>query len=301
MSSRVDAVLLLDKRAGLSSNAALQEAKRLYGARKAGHSGTLDPLASGLLPIAFGEATKFAQFALGADKEYLAQVRLGVATTTGDAEGEIVQRNPVRLEEASIGRALAHFRGEIEQVPPMYAALKHAGRPLYALAREGRTVERAPRRIVIRELELLSRCGDVIELRVRCSKGTYVRQLAHDLGVALGIGAHLAGLRRTAVGGLRVEQAIGLQELRSLDVSGRLERLLPAESLVSSLARLELPAALARRFLQGQSLQLDDARRGPCRVYLERGALLGVGELRGAGQLRAVRLLARSPSKAANG
>ncbi len=301
MAQRIDGVLLLDKPPGLSSNAALQEAKRLCGAAKAGHAGTLDPLASGLLPLVFGEATKFAQFALGADKEYVARVRLGIATATGDVEGEVIGRGAGGVDGERLEGALARFRGEIEQVPPMYAALKHGGRPLYALAREGRTVERAPRRVTIRALELLSRAGDLIELRILCSKGTYVRQLAHDLGAALGSGAHLAALRRTAVGGFRVEQAIGLGALRALDPPGRSARLLAIESLLAGLARVELPAALSGRFLDGQALRLDEARRGRCRVYLERGPLLGVGELRAAGELHAVRLLARAARGGASG
>ena len=301
MLRRIDAVVLLDKPAGLSSNAALQEAKRLYGAAKAGHAGTLDPLASGLLPLVFGEATKFAQFALAADKEYEARVTLGIATATGDAEGEIVRRSPVRVGERRLERALARFRGEIEQVPPMFAALKRGGRPLYALAREGRTVERSPRRLTVHRLELLSRSGDSIELRIRCSKGTYVRQLAHDLGVELDTGAHLAALRRTAVGDFRIEQAAPLAQLRALDAAGRAARLLAVDCLLAALPRLELAPALARSFLEGRALRLDEPRRGRCRVYLERGALLGVGELHGAGELRPVRLVARASGRGASG
>ena len=183
------------------------DAKRLLGAAKAGHAGTLDPLASGLLPVLFGEATKFSQLALDGDKEYLAQARLGVTTTTGDAEGEILERRPVGVTGEAVEAVLAKFRGEIEQIPPMHSALKHEGRPLYALAREGREVVRAPRRVRIDILERTGLDGDALGLHVRCSKGTYVRTLVEDIGRALGCGAHLAGLRRTIAARFRIEDA----------------------------------------------------------------------------------------------
>ncbi len=293
MRRKLDAVLLLDKPAGPSSNAALQEAKRLLRAHKAGHAGTLDPLASGLLLLLFGEATKLAQFALGSDKEYLAQVRLGVATATGDAEGEVLQRRAVRVDDAQLARALDRFRGEIEQVPPMHSALKRGGRPLYALAREGRAVERAPRRVTIHELELIERAGDVVRLRIRSSKGTYVRQIAQDLGAALGTGGHLEGLRRTALADFRIEQAVALDDLRRMDEAARARRLLPLECLLESLPRLELSAPQAGHFLKGRAVALREARRGRCRVYRAPDTLLGVGELAAAGELRPLRLLAR--------
>ncbi|MGH8705964.1 MAG: tRNA pseudouridine(55) synthase TruB [Burkholderiales bacterium] len=297
---RLDAVLLLDKPTGMSSNAALQEAKRLYGTLKAGHAGTLDPLASGLLPLLFGEATKLAQFALGSDKEYLAQVRLGVSTATGDAEGEVLERRAVRVDDAQLARALERFRGEIEQIPPMHSALKRGGRPLYALAREGRTVERAPRRVTIHQLELIERAGDVVRLRIRSSKGTYVRQIAQDLGAELGSGAHLEALRRTALADFRLEQAVSLDELRQMDEAARAQRLMPLECLLAELPRLKLDAAQAVRFVRGQTVALEEARRGRVSVYGDRGALLGVGELRADGALRPLRLLARDTGSAAS-
>lgn len=301
MRRKLDGVLLLDKPAGISSNAALQEAKRLLLAAKAGHAGTLDPLASGLLPLLLGAATKFAQFALAWDKEYLATVRLGVITATGDAEGEVIERRSPGVDDARLDLTLTRFRGEILQVPPMYSALKHRGRPLYAIAREGRTVSRAPRRVVIRELVLLERDREVLRLRVRSSKGTYVRQLAQDLGEALGTGAHLEALRRTAAGPFRIEQAVDVEALRAMDGSARNRCLLSVESLLAELPRLELDADQAARFLQGRSVAIGTAPSGRCRVMSERGLLLGVGEARPGGALRPLRLVAGDTRMAASG
>ena len=289
---RLDAVLLLDKPRGLSSSAALQVAKRLFGAQKAGHAGTLDPLASGLLPVLFGEATKFARFGLDSDKEYLAEVRLGATTDTGDAEGGVLERRAVDADDARIARALDRFRGEIDQVPPMYSALKRDGRPLYELARAGKSVERAARQVTIHELEIVERAGDALRLRIRCSKGTYIRQLAADLGAELGCGAYLEGLRRTAAAGYRLEQAVALEELQAMDMAGREARLLPPDGLLAGLPRLELDTEQAGRFLNGQAVAVA-APAGPCRVYGRSGPLLGVGEAGAAGALRPRRLLAR--------
>src|SRR5512145_1232425 len=194
---RVDGVLLLDKPVGVTSNRALQTARRLLNARKAGHTGTLDPMASGLLPVMLGEATKFSADLLDADKSYRATVRLGVTTTTGDGEGEVIERRPVALAPGDVEAALQRLTGAIEQVPPMHSALKREGRPLYELARAGIEVERAPRPVRIDRLQVVERADDALVLDVDCSKGTYVRVLAEDLGRALGCGAHLAALRRT--------------------------------------------------------------------------------------------------------
>ena len=292
MARKLDGVLLLDKPVGPSSSAVLQAVKRLLGANKAGHAGTLDPLASGLLPLLFGEATKFAQFGLDAAKEYLAEVRLGATTDTGDAEGQVIERKPVTVDADALARALERFRGEIEQVPPMYSALKHEGQPLYALARAGETVERAPRRVTIHELELLARDGELLRLRVRCSKGTYVRQLAVDLGLALGTVAHLQALRRTAVGGLRLDQAVALDDLQALGEEARRTWLLPADRLLEHLPRVDLAEEPAARFLNGQPVALPAPGQGPCRVY-RAGALLGVGEASPRGDLQPARLVAR--------
>lgn len=293
MRRRLDAVLLLDKPVGLSSAAALQVAKRMFEAAKAGHAGTLDPLASGLLPLLFGEATKFAQFALGSVKEYLAQIRFGVTTDTGDAEGKVLERRAVEVDDARLARALERFRGVIEQVPPMYSALKRGGRPLYSLARTGQSVARAPRQVTVYELELLERGEDLVRVRLRCSKGTYVRQLASDLGAELGTGAHLAALRRTAVAGFRLDRAVTLDELQTMSAQARELCLLPADSLLVELPRLDLVAGQAERFLNGQALELPAPGDGRCRVYRQAGALLGIGECGPGGTLRPVRLLAR--------
>ena len=290
---KLDGVLLLDKPVGPSSSAVLQAVKRLLSAEKAGHAGTLDPLASGLLPLLFGEATKFAQFGLDSIKEYRARVRLGVATDTGDAEGRIVERHRVEVSDAALAPALARFRGVIRQVPPMFSALKQGGQPLYAMARAGLSVERAARSVTIHELELLERAGDALHLRVRCSKGTYVRQLAVDLGLALDTVAHLEALRRTAVGGFRLENSVTLDDLQALGERARLSWLLPADSLLEGLPRLELPEDLADRFQNGQSVALAGTGEGPCRVYGKDGALLGVGEAGPGSSLRPARLIAR--------
>ncbi|MDW8468819.1 MAG: tRNA pseudouridine(55) synthase TruB [Burkholderiales bacterium] len=296
MSGARDGVLLLDKPVGITSNAALQEAKRLLAARRAGHGGTLDPLASGLLVILFGEATKFARFALESDKTYLAALRLGVATATGDAEGEVIARRPVHADRAAVEAALEGFRGDIAQVPPIYSALKRSGRPLYALARAGERVARPPRRVRVSELVLLSYEGDLLQLRIRCSKGTYVRQLAADLGEALGCGAHLAALRRLAAGRFRLEDAIGLEALRALPIDARVARLIPPARLLEGLPAVRLDGERARRFCHGQPVRAAPAARGECRVLAPDGALLGVGTLGADGLLHPARLVARAAS-----
>ena len=282
----IDGALLLDKPLGLTSNAALQKAKRLYGAAKAGHAGTLDPLASGLLMVLFGEATKFAGPLLDADKEYLATLKLGARTATGDAEGEVLERRPVSVTHGSLA-VLQRFRGEIDQVPPMHSALKHNGTPLYRLARRGEEVERAPRRVFIRELEALRLEGETLELRVSCSKGTYIRVLAEDIGEALGCGAHLGGLRRTASGRFRIEQAATLEALA--DAEERRRRLLPLPALLEGLPRAELGAAEEARLRQGQTLKISGLHPGLCAVVRPDGEVIGLGSADAAG-LRPLRL-----------
>lgn len=294
MRRRLDGVLLLDKPRGLGSNAALQAAKRLYGAAKAGHGGTLDPLATGLLPLLFGEATKFSQLALDADKEYLARARLGTTTTTADAEGEVLERRPVAVRREDFEPALARLRGDIEQVPPMYSALKHAGQPLYALARKGRSVERAARRIRIHELELQDFSGEALELRIRCSKGTYIRTLVEDLGRALGCGAHLESLRRTAAGSFRIDEALTLERLQAASGEQRDGWLLPLERLLAGMPRVDLAGPLAGRFAQGQAVRPEALPAGRCSVYGAQGEFLGVGEAGPTGELRPQRLVARA-------
>jgi tRNA pseudouridine55 synthase len=282
----VDGALLLDKPVGVSSNRALQEAKKLLGARKAGHAGTLDPLASGLLVLLFGEATKLAGPLLDDDKEYVATLKLGERTATGDAEGEVIERKPVR--SAGLAAVLARFVGEIEQVPPMYSALKRDGVPLYALARKGERVERPARRVQVREIENLGIEGSLLRLRVRCSKGTYVRTLAEDIGEALGTCAHLAALRRTGSGQFRVEDAVTLEQLAGMDDPR--PGLIGLERLLRGLPRADLDGEQAARFRNGQTLK-EFSGQGLRAVFGPGGAVVGLGEAE-AGVLRPVRLLA---------
>jgi len=289
---KVDGVLLLDKPVGLSSNIALQKAKRLFRAEKAGHTGTLDPFATGLLPLCLGEATKFSQFLLDADKEYLALVKLGVRTSSGDPEGDVIAERPVSLGQTDIQAALAGFMGEIEQVPPMHSALKHAGRPLYEYARKGIEIERKARRVVVRELEIQSFAGDLCALRVLSSKGFYVRALADDLGEALGCGAHLQGLRRTGVGPFRIEQAQTLEELAQMEEAERDECLMPADIMVEALAALPLDIEAAWQICHGQPIWLPRLTLGQqFRLYAPDGRFLGVGEVNQDGKVAPRRLV----------
>ena len=287
----VNGVLLIDKPVGPSSNAVLQRAKRLLGAARAGHTGTLDPLASGLLVIGLGEATKFAGALLDSDKAYRARIKLGERTETGDAEGPVLERSEVRATREDLLAALDRFRGEIQQLPPRHAAIKHQGRPLYAYARRGEHVPRSPRPIVIRRLELEQFEGDTARLLVECSKGTYIRVLAEDLGAALGCGAHLAGLERTAVGPFRLEQSVSLDALVALALPERRERLLPPEALLGSRPRLTLEARLAAKFRRGQAVSVS-CTSGNVAVFGEDGMFLGTGEVDSSRTLQPKRLLA---------
>lgn len=291
----IDGVLMLDKAVGTSSNRELQKARELFGAAKAGHAGTLDPLASGLLVVLFGEATKFAAPLLDADKEYVATLKLGERTATGDAEGEVLESNPVNVTEGSVLRVLERFRGEIEQVPPMHSALKHQGTPLYRLARRGREVARLPRRVRISELQILKLKDESLGLRVVCSKGTYIRVLAEEIGQALGCGAHLSGLRRTASGRFRVEHASTLEALEKLPLEKRNQSLLALPAVLEGLPRAELGAAEEARLRQGQALKISGLRAGLCAVVRPDGALIGLGSADGAGGLKPLRLLRTHP------
>ena len=293
---RLDGVLLLDKPQGITSQGAVSRAKRLLSAAKAGHTGTLDPMATGLLPLAFGEATKFAHSLLDADKAYVADVRFGVTTTTGDLEGEVVATRPVDVDRERLAAALERFRGEIVQIPPMYSALKHQGKPLYEYARAGTEIVREPRRVTIHALELESFAGDTARIRVSCSKGTYIRVLAEDIGAALGCGATLAALRRTAVGPFSVEAAMTLETLEALSAEQRLAALRPADALIEGLAAVALDAERARRIGLGQSVSGIAGDAGLVRVYAPDGAFLGVGELTEAGVLAPRRLVEQAKS-----
>lgn len=290
--SRLDGLVLLDKPSGISSNAALQRARRALRAAKGGHAGTLDPLASGLLPLLLGEATKFGGALLDADKRYEATMALGTTTTTGDAEGEVLERRPVAVTRRDLEAAATRFRGPIEQLPPMHSALKHRGRPLYAYAREGVSVARAARRVTIHELALDLVGPNEVHLRLRCSKGTYVRTLAEDLGAALGCGGHLSALRRTGVGPFGVEDAVALDALEAAAPETRLGWVRPVEVLVAHLPEVALSAPLARRFVQGQAV--DAARpigAGPVRVLGPDRSFLGLAEATGTGALRPTRVV----------
>lgn len=295
----VHGVLLLDKAAGGSSNDALVQAKRLFNAEKAGHTGTLDPFATGLLPLCFGEATKFAQDLLDADKTYEATVHLGVTTTTGDTEGKTVARAAVDVTPSQIESVLARFRGPIMQMPPMYSALKRDGRPLYEYARAGITLERAPRALMIDALEMLGYEMPLLHLRVVCSKGTYIRVLGEDIGAALGCGAHLQALRRTGVGPLVLDNALTLEQIARQPESGRDALLAPVDALLKAFPALYLAPELARRFLHGQRLSLPKeavpapGSTGRVRVYrLSDDTLLGTGRMQEFGVLAPERLIA---------
>ncbi len=288
----LDGVLLFDKPLHLSSNTALQKVRRLFQAEKAGHTGTLDPLASGLLPVCFGEATKFSMALLDADKAYRARVKLGQISSTGDAEGEITHTGAALPDEPRIRSVVHEFLGEIDQVPPMHSALKHEGRPLYDYIRKGETVERESRRVTIHELTAENVSEDEFDLSVRCSKGTYIRTLAEDIGTALGCGAHLVALRRTAIGPFRVEDACTLEQLEAMDMARRDACLLPVDSLLRDLSSLELDAVQARRMAQGQKLGVDVALPdGRVRLY-HAGQFIGVAALSGGRRLVPERLTA---------
>jgi tRNA pseudouridine55 synthase len=287
----VHGVLLLDKEAGLTSNDAVQRAKRIFRAEKVGHTGTLDPLASGLLPLCFGAATKFAQASLDADKRYLATLQLGVTTTTGDGEGEVRSLREAKVDRQGLEDACAAFVGTIDQIPPMHSALKRDGRPLYDYARAGIELEREPRRVTIHAIRIVEGQGDRWTLDVSCSKGTYIRTLGEDIGEALGCGAHLAALRRTGCGRLSLGAAVTWADLDALDEPSLDARLVPVDTLVAGLPKIVLSADDAGRLLSGVRRRLDLPDSAAVRVYgPEPGAFLGTAHIAG-GELIASRLL----------
>jgi len=286
----VDGVLLLDKPHGLSSNDALQKARRLFSAAKAGHTGTLDPMATGLLPLCFGEATKFSNRLLEADKTYEAVMRMGQTTSTGDAEGEILRERPVDVSDSMLQALSLRFWGEIEQIPPMYSALKHQGRPLYDYARAGIEIERQARRVMILSLDILWRKDHDVAFSVCCSKGTYVRTLAEDMGEALGCGAHLIALRRTAIGELKIDAAYTLEALTEMDEVQRSSKLAPPDALLAHLPSLSLHEAHERAILHGQPVAVG-CQVGEVRLYGAESKFLGLGAADGAGLVKPVRLL----------
>lgn len=292
----IDGVLLLDKPKGLSSNNALQRAKWLYQAAKAGHTGTLDPMATGLLPLCLGEATKFSQYLLNADKTYEAEIKFGIVTTTGDAEGELIKTCPVNFDITQLRDVLARFKGEIWQLPPMYSALKHEGKALYEYARAGEEIERKRRQVTIYQLELLDWNGaDVATVRVRCSKGTYVRTLAEDIAVALDSGAHLTALRRTAIGDFSVADAITLDTLEKLELPQRDALLASADRLVYDCPAVTLDADSTFYLQRGQPVWVPKlSTSGILRLYGPGEQFLGVGELDEQGRVQPRRLVVQS-------
>jgi tRNA pseudouridine55 synthase len=296
----IDGILILDKPLGVSSNRALQTAKHLYFAAKAGHTGSLDPLATGVLPLCFGEATKFSQYLLDADKAYQSTFVLGVATATGDAEGDVLATaNGSHITEAAVAEALLAFRGEIEQVPSMFSAIKQNGQPLYKLARQGKEVERKARKVVIKQLELRAfRAGEKpeVDIYLECTKGTYVRSIAEDLGKALGCGAHVSVLRRTRAGPFSIEDSVNLNTLEALKNNEQQAEmdalLLPTDTALSGLPLVRLSESGGFYIRQGQPVQVPNA---PCdgmvRVALETGEFLGIGEILDDGRVAPRRLI----------
>ena len=288
----VNGVLLLDKPLGFSSNQALQKIKWLYQAAKAGHTGTLDPLATGLLPICLGEATKFAQYVTDADKTYFATIKLGATTTTGDAEGEVLTTAPVNVSHAQFAVVCQHFIGEISQMPPMYSALKHEGKPLYEYAREGVDIARQPRVISIKNIIVDSFDTDVATITVNCSKGTYIRTLAEDIGAELGCGAHLIGLRRTETAGYLLPQAVTIERLESMSIEARTALLLPVDSAIESLPVVTLNADATFYMMQGQAVwQAGKTPLGDLRLYDQNNNFLGLGFLQSDGKIAPKRLI----------
>lgn len=287
---RVDGVLLLDKPGGMTSNSALQSARRLFSAAKAGHTGTLDPLATGLLPVCFGEATKFSADLLDADKTYEAEVLFGITTDTGDSEGEAIRTCSPHFVLSDLEVVLGRFRGPITQIPPMYSALKREGKPLYELARQGVEVERQPREVTIHELQLLDFSGNRCRLRVSCSKGTYIRTLAEDIGNALGCGAHLTALRRTRVGSLAISGAVTLDQLSTIVEEERSVYLQPPDALLQTLPIVRLNEDDTCRFSHGNPVSVAFACEGKCRVYCG-DRLLGIGEAERSGKVSPRRLV----------
>jgi tRNA pseudouridine55 synthase len=292
---RVDGVLLLDKPEGLSSNAALQRTKRLYAAEKAGHTGTLDPLATGLLPICFGEATKFAHALLDAHKIYDASVRFGIATSTGDAEGEVIAQGPITFDRADFERILPGFHGSISQVPPRYAALKFQGRNYYEYARAGVEIPRPPREVRIDSIDVRAWTPPTAILRVACGKGTYVRVLAEDLATAVGCCAHLTALRRIAAGPFSLDHAVTLHELEAMDDEQRDSQLLPVHSPLLEMPSLSIDADCARALGEGRVATAPAGAAGQYSCFDPHGGFLGVVRV-DDGTMRAIRLVRRDVS-----
>ncbi|MGH8759207.1 MAG: tRNA pseudouridine(55) synthase TruB [Burkholderiales bacterium] len=301
----IHGVLLLDKPAGLTSNAALQRVRRLFGRIKAGHTGTLDPLATGLLPICLGEATKFSHSLLDADKTYEAVIRLGFVSSTGDAEGAIQEAGIPDFDDEKLQEVVRTFTGPILQRPPMHSALKKDGRPLYEYARAGIVVDRTVRNILIKKLEVFDIKTNTMSIKVNCSKGTYIRVLAQDIGEALDCGGYVMALRRTRIADLDIAAAIGLEDLEKSGPVVAATHVLPVDLLVSAYPALRLDSAEAKRVSTGLEVRptVDVVPQGPIRLYGPTGIFLGVGEGRSGGIVAPKRILANSmavPEKPAN-
>lgn len=288
----VDGMLLLDKPAGFSSNQALQQAKRLLNARKAGHTGSLDPIATGLLPLCFGETTKISGLFLESDKSYWVQIQLGVTTDTGDREGKVLREGSVAFSEQQLTAALAQFRGEFAQIPPMHSALKRHGQPLYKLARKGQTVERAPRAVTVYALTLQDWSGDTLELTLSCSRGFYVRTLASDLGDVLGCGGHVRELRRTAVGSHDLKDGFTLPQVEALESPRERQKLLLTTDLaLAHLPEVNLPDNIATYLCRGQAVRAPSPpKSGLVRIYAPTSGFLGLGEITEDGKVAPKRI-----------
>ena len=302
----VSGVVVLDKPKGLSSNEALQNVKRLLGAAKGGHTGSLDPLATGVLPLCFGEATKFSQFLLASDKRYWTKIKLGVRTDSGDADGEVLEERPVMgITQSDVETMMAHFRGEIEQIPSMFSAVKHHGQPLYKLARQGLEVERKPRRIRIYENRLLEFHEDEFEIEIHCSKGTYVRTIAEELGELLGCGAHVTKLRRLQAGPFTIDDAVSMDQLEQASHEGGHEAVdryvLAAESAVREWPEVRLTELMAYYVRQGQPVIVPHAPSDGwvriTEVEQSEETFIGVGEVLDDGRIAPRRLIA-TPKRA---
>ena len=294
----ISGVLLLDKPHGISSNGALQQAKRIYQAAKAGHTGNLDPIATGLLPVCFGEATKFSQFLLDSNKTYQARFKLGVTTTTGDSEGEVLAREAVNVTLEQIEAVLVKFVGTISQIPPMYSALKHQGKALYTYARAGIEIERKSRDVNIYSIYLDEFVGDELAVTVACSKGTYIRVLGEDIAKVLGCGAHMIALRRTIIGDFRIEDAVTIPQLDSMSVQERDALLLTPDCLVSNLPAVQLDVDSAFYFMQGQPVWVaKQVLNGQVGVYDAQHEFLGIAEIMDDGKVAPKRLVVKNISE----
>ena len=288
----VDGLLLIDKPLGLSSNQALSKIKFLFSPKKVGHTGTLDPMATGLLPICLGEATKFSSYLLNADKTYVGLIRLGYKSSTGDKEGEIIKQEFDKIPSKSVvKRILKNFIGPIDQLPPMFSALKHKGKPLYLYAREGINIPRPKRKIVIHEIELLDYQGDELRLKIKCSKGTYIRTLAEDIGDKLNVGAYLLELNRTGIGSLSIDSAVKIEQIEEIKEQERVKLLLPVDELLSSFQKLILNCNDTTAIKDGKIIDQSGKTPGFYRLYEVKDEFIGLGEIDKIGKLKAKRLI----------